>query len=203
MRALLDSDTFCKLAISGLLRESLRLLGTEVSECARLPALPYMLRRGQLRRLFGETACDAILPLAETIPVVPQPTNRWLDVLVPVSDIDPGEAQLLAAAAETTAVLISADKRALRAIKSVPDLPEALAGQIVTVEAVLLALCDFLGVDEVRRKVQALMAIDKVVRACFSPEDADPRKGLRSYQRSLTDEVSPLILWEPQQGGGK
>ena len=45
MRLLIDSDAFCKLAASGLLSDAAALFN---GECGRLPALPHMLRRGQL-----------------------------------------------------------------------------------------------------------------------------------------------------------
>lgn len=201
MRALLDTDAFCKLAVAGLLHDALRLLGTDLQDCGRLPALPHMLRRGRLRIVFGESACDAIIPIAESMPVVGQPTDVWLNKLTPIPAIDPGEAQILAAAAESGIIVVSGDKRALRALKNVAGFAESLTGRIATLDAILLALCDQLGADVARRRVQALMTFDKTVAICFSAENADPRSALVSYYEDLRSDLHPLVLWDPQSGG--
>jgi len=167
-----------------------------------LAALPYMLRRGSLRKVFGEEACEALIPIAEAVPVMAQPSDFWLEKLAPIPAIDPGEAQIFAAAAETGLILVSGDKRALRALKDVAGFADALAGRIVTLEAILIALCESLGPDEVRRRVQTLTASDKVVSVCFSAGSPDPQDALLSYQQSLATEIHPLVLWDPRQGGG-
>ena len=195
---LIDTDAFCKLGIGGLLPSAADLLGTHLSECGRLPALLYMLRRGRLRKAYGAEACDALVPLASIMPAARQPSDAWLGKLVPVQAIDPGEAQIFAAAAEDGALVVSGDKRALRALKDVSGFPDALAGRIVVLEAILLALCDHLGQEAVRQRVSALGALDKVVQVCFSAENADPRAGLLSYYQSAATELRPLVLWVPQ-----
>lgn len=45
MNLLIDTDAFCKLAVSDLLREAVRVLGVELRECGRLAALPQRARR--------------------------------------------------------------------------------------------------------------------------------------------------------------
>lgn len=202
MRALLDTDAFCKLAVAGVLENAVRLLGADLKECGRLAALPYMLRRGRLRKVFGGDVCDALIPVAESVPVAVQPGDLWLDKLTPIPAIDPGEAQIFAAAAEAGLILVSGDKRALRALKEVPGFADALAGRIVTFEGILLVLCGQLGPEEMRHRVQALIASDKMVSVCFSVGNPDPRSALSSYQQSLESELHPLVLWNPRQGGG-
>lgn len=201
MKILVDSDAFCKLAAGGLLDDAIRLLGADLSECGRLPALPYMLRRGRLRRVFGAEICDRLISIVNVVPVVPPPSEEWLDELIRIDTIDPGEAQIFAAAAEHGMFVVSGDKRALRALKDVEGFPPALAGRIILVEAILIALCEDLGSDEVRRRVQPLIGLDQLVQICFSNPGTNPIEGLRSYFNNLTDELVPLILWEPRSGG--
>lgn len=201
MRLLIDTDAFCKLAFGGLLHDAVNLLGADLPECGRLPALPYMLRRGRLRRVFGPEACDQLIPIAGGLPVAVQPGHVWLDKLTPVQDIDPGEAQIYAAAAETGMMVISGDKRALRAIRSIDGFPSALAGRVVVLEAILLALCDRLGSDEIRRRLRALFEWDKVVSICFSAHNQSPPDALSSYYQSLVAELVPLVLWNPRPEG--
>lgn len=143
MRLLLDTDAFCKLGIAGLLDAALAGLGVESSEeCARLGALPHMLRRGKLPRLYGSAQCESLVARAESIPVMPDAPAKWLDLLAAATDVDPGEAQLVAMAAEARASLLTGDKRALRTVASIATLPEALTGRIVSLEAVLLRMCE-------------------------------------------------------------
>jgi len=202
MRLLVDTDAFCKLAVGGVLEDAVRLLGAELKDCGRLPALPHMLRRGRLRKVFGAETCDSLVALADGVPVIVQPGEAWLERLTPIQAIDPGEAQIFAAAAEHGMIVVSGDKRALRALKDVGDFPTALAGRIVVLEAVLLALCDRLGPDELRRRIRSLIAGDQVVKVCFASPESDPRVGLRAYFESLAVEVAPLVLWDPRSRGG-
>lgn len=168
-----------------------------------MPALPHMLRRGRLRTKFGDQISDFLIPIADSIPVIDQPEAHWLDRLTPVQYIDPGEAQLFALAAEKRLAVITGDKRALRALKDVSGFADALAGRIVVLEAMLIALCDRLGPTMVSAQMQPLAAHDSMVRVCFSPSNPDPRGALLSYYQNLVTELVPLKPWNPQQEGRK
>lgn len=197
MKLLVDTDVFCKLGIAGLLTEAVGIFEADLRECGRLRALPHMLRRGSLRNHYGAAACDALIPLAEAMPPVRQPGTVWLDALAPIDAVDPGEVQLFAAAAEFGLVVVSGDKRALRAMKNVSGLSEALQGHVVVLEAILLALCERLGLEELRRRTLPLAASDTMVITCFSSGNPDPRGGLQSYYRDIVADVAPLTLWNP------
>jgi len=203
MKLLIDTDAFCKLAVSDLLREAVRVLGVELTECGRLAALPHMLRRGRLRRRYGEEACESMLQMAGQLPSLPQPTAEWLDPLAAVQAIDPGEALILAAAAESGAMIVSGDKRALEGLKDLEAHRDALAGRIVVLEALLLKLCRDLGTNTVRLRVRPLEGLDRVVRVCFSSQGLEPEEGLLSYFKDLQKAVSPLTLWAPHTGAGR
>ena len=197
---LIDTDVFCKLTVSGILPETIGLFNVGTSECARLAALRYMLQRGRLRRLYGDQASDEMIPIAEQIPIVTQPSITWLDKLARNKAIDVGEAQLFASAAETGILVITGDKRALRALKSIADFPPALSSRIIIFEALLIALCDKYGPDVIRRKIQPLITSDNMVKSCFSPGNNDPLNCLLSYFRNLEAELDPLVLWNPRLG---
>lgn len=201
MRILIDTDAFCKLSIGGVLADFIDILGETIEDCGRLPALPHMLKRGRLLKLFGPDACNKILPIAESLPVIAQPSDDWLEKLRPYDAIDPGEAQIFAVAAEFHMLVVSGDKRALRELKQIEKLRNKLNGRIVVMEAALLVLCESLGVDEVRERVQPLRRTDQVAKVCFSSPRSDPRDGLRSYFDSLVRELDPLVLWSPRSGG--
>jgi hypothetical protein len=201
-RLLVDTDIFCKLGIAGLLEQAIGLFGIPLAECGCLPALPHMLRRGRLPKVFGAEACGKLIPLAESLSATALPTTPSLERLVGVDRIDVGEAQLLAIVADLDALMLTGDKRALAAVAQLPDYPQLLAGKIVTLEAVLLSLCMTVGNDAVRLAVQQIIATDVMVRVCFSSASADPRDGLRSYITTLKRDVAPLQLWEPVEENG-
>ena len=201
MKLLVDTDVFCKLQVAGLLSDAVGLLAARMDDCGRLPALPHMLRKGRLRKLYGADVCDSLIPVAEAVPVIPQPSDLWLDKLIPIEGIDVGEAQLFAAAAEGGLTVVSGDKRALRALREVEGFPSALAGRIVVLEAVLLALCDHLGADAVGERIAPRAADDKMVQVCFSSGNPNPQEALLSYYNHLAAELAPLVLWDPRAGG--
>ena len=195
MRLLIDSDAFCKLAASDLLSDAVSLFHAELHECGRLPALPYMLRRGGLRRTYGAAVCERLISLAEALPPVEHEATPWLERLAPIPSIDPGEAVLFSVAADLRLPVISGDVRSLRALKRLNGFPEALGGRVVVLEAVLLALCAELGTAAVRAKIASGRLADIVMRICFSPEVREPEVGLSSYLRDRRAELAPLVLW--------
>ena len=202
MQLLIDSDVFAKLGVSGLLVPLLEVLDVTLDDCGRLPALPYMLRRGGLPRLYGQEACDALQEIANAIGLAPQASPLWLQRLTTVPQVDAGEAQLLASAAEYSLLFITGDKRALVAIARIADFAEALAGRIITVEGALLFLCIRLGDDAVRVALGPLLSKDRALRICFSQGNAEPRAALVSYFECLQREVAPLVLWNPREEEG-
>lgn len=198
MKLLFDTDAFCKLGIASLLEDAAHIFGATLQECGRLYALPFMLRKGGLRKLYGEPACDALIPVANAIPVVPQPSDIWLEKLTAVEEIDPGEAQIVSVAAEQGQPFVSGDKRALKALKGIGDFVPALERRVVVIEAVLLTLCDRIGQGEMRRRVAPLAMVDRTVDICFSSGNQDPSTALLSYYRALEGELAPLRLWNPR-----
>jgi hypothetical protein len=198
MKLLFDTDAFCKLGIASLLQDVAQIFGAQLQECGRLYALPFMLRKGRLRSLFGGSACDALIPVADVIPVMPDPSVAWLEKLTAIEAIDPGEAQVFSVAAERGHPLLSGDKRALIALKNIGDFITVLDGRVVILEAVLLALCDRLGQEEMRLRVAPLAAVDRMVAVCFSSGNPDPSTALMSYYQALEGELVPLRLWNPR-----
>ncbi len=201
MSVLIDSDAFCKLGASDLLADALKILGFRMSDCSRLPALTFMLKKGKLFQAYGESICTSLLAIAENIPPIPEPDPTLIDPIVSHSNIDPGEAFLFAQAAQEQSIVITGDKKALKALKNIDGLPNALAGRIVVMEAILINLCELLGNEDVKRRMSPLIHLDITLSICFSDGNPEPIECLRSYYRSLTLEVDPLQLWEPSMGG--
>lgn len=198
MKLLFDTDAFCKLGIASLLEGTAHIFGATLQECGRLPALPRMLRKGGLRKHYGGSVCDALIPVANALPVMANPAVTWLEKLTAVAAIDPGEAQIISVAAEQGQPFVTGDKRALKALKGIADFVPALEGRVVVVEAVLLALCDRIGQEEMRRRMASLAIADRMVDVCFSSGNPDPSSALLSYYQALERELAPLRLWNPR-----
>lgn len=197
MRLLSDTDAFCKLSAIGLFKDAAKLLGGVPAEVARLPALPHMLRRGRgLRKQLGDALADSLAPLADAQPEIPTAPTDVAALLTGKNNIDVGEVQLLALAASDTLLLVSGDKRALLAVSKIAEVVPMLAGKVVCLEAMMLALCNSLGVDAVRAAVAPHRQIDKVFQICFS-DGGTPVECLGSYMRELQESVKPLVLWSP------
>ena len=77
------------------------------------------------------------------------------------------------------------------------NIANALAGRIVVLEAILIALCTRLGPTAVSAQMQPLLTHDSVIRVCFSSGNPDPRDALLSYYQNLVTELDPLVLWQP------
>ncbi|MDQ3366484.1 MAG: hypothetical protein M3680_13745 [Myxococcota bacterium] len=200
-RLLVDTDAFMKLGSIGVLEHAAELFDVSLEACERLPALPTMLRRGGVFKRYGPEVCARLVPLADTMSVATQPPVAWAARLAGVPHIDPGEVQLLALVAAEGAFLTTADKRALIAVSKVEGMAEALAGRIVSLEAVMLALCARLGTAQVGSLVRprVLDANDQLLKISFSEGNPTPEVGLRSYFTRLQRDVAPLTLWQPPQ----
>lgn len=167
MKLLFDTDAFCKLGIANLLHDVAQIFDATLQECGRLYALPYMLRKGALRKLYGGPTCDALISVVNGMPAFPDPNVTWLEKVTGVVDIDPGEAQIFALAAEHARPFVSGDKRALKALKEIKEFVPALQGRVITLEAVLLTLCDTIGQDHMRQRVLPLIGLDRMIAVCL------------------------------------
>ena len=195
LRLVIDTDAYCKLGAADLLAEAVHTFGATISDCGRLPALPYMLRKGSLRTALGDDISDYLASLSQTMPPVPEPSHQWLGAIARVHTIDPGEAQLIAASADYGLLVITGDKRALTSIREVSALPEALDKHMVSLEAILIQLYHRLGLERLRDKIGPLMQLDSTARACFL--SSSPQDGLWSYFTDLEQQALPLRLWRP------
>ena len=196
MNVLVDSDVFCKLALANLLEPALEILGYNLRACRLLPALTHMLKRGRLVEAYGPKCCAKLESIARVVSTLTAPQSKWLDCLAPLPEIDPGEAQLFAKAADDGLTVMTGDKKAVQALKTVPDLAAALCGRVVVLEAILSSLCLYLGVNEVRRSIVPLMNHDIMLRVCFSKVNPSPTTALASYFSDLSDSARPLVLWK-------
>lgn len=200
MRLLVDSDIFCKLVAAGLFEDAAKLVGGDAPTVECLAALPHMLRKGRLRKQLGDEAADSMLKIAEALPVVPAPPSQMASLLTGRDDVDPGEVHLLSVAANEDVLLLTGDKRALKAVSSEPFIVSKLTGKVVSFEAILLALVHSKGDAFVRKRLRERLSTEKMVVSCFSDGNPSSASCLESYFKDLRQTVQPLILWAPEGG---
>lgn len=196
-RLLVDSDAFWKLGSGDALSEFAAHLGIQPPDCARLPALPHQLERGRLHRKLGADRCMRLRVAAAAMRPAPAAPSRWMDLLVGVPDVDPGEAQLYALAAEHGAYVLTGDKRSVSAIRAVPEVASAVAHRVILPEPALFTLCLVKGEDWVRRAIQDVRELDQMLQVCFSDGCRSPGVSLSSYIRHDMTEFHPIALWTP------
>lgn len=199
MVVLFDTDAFCKLGAAGLLEPVAERLGSQLADCARLPALPHQLQRGAIRKRYGDVICDGLKPFASSVAVIPAPSPTTLELFRNIPNVDPGEAQLLALCIERGDILVTSDKRALRAVAAVPELAGRLAGKVVLLEAILLELCSLKGEAHVRTNCAPAVGFDAMFAVCFSSGNLDVVGSLRTYLDESRRTFAPIELWDGEE----
>lgn len=195
MRLLLDTDAFVKLGCGGIVGDLAAALGTDLAGCRRLPALPYMLRRGRLAARLGCARCRDLLALVGQVRAAPAPDPLWLDRMSSIPSLDPGEVHLLAVAAcaPKGVLLACGDKRAMAALPRVCGLCRALAGRLVTLEMATIMVCEAIGLDQLLTRMTNALDLDTTLAVCLRSGDA--LAGLRSYHRDLVASSQPSVFY--------
>lgn len=200
MAVLFDTDAFCKLGATGLLEAVAERLGSRLAECARLPALPHQLQRGGIRKRYGDVICEGLKPIASSLAAIPDPSVTTLELFRTIPNVDPGEARLLALCIERGDILVTGDKRALSAVAAAaPELAGRLAGKVVLLEAILLALCSINGEAHVRTSCAAAVGFDAMFAVCFSSGNLNVTESLRAYLDDSRRTCSPIDLWDGEE----
>lgn len=204
MKIFLDNDIIIKLASLDLLDLFSSLLRDEDAGVACLASLPYRLARKPLEahaqtRVVGFVSSCRKLDRAYLAELEIDLDNQ--ELLYTCPGIDAGEAQLLSAAlAEPDAVVLTGDKRCLKALcqssVTMPLVPK-LQGRVLILEQVMIIMISTFGFDDV--KVRALSGVhcDTAIRASFGSglkaEEGNVISTLQSYVREI-DNCCPGIL---------
>ncbi|HZF31074.1 MAG TPA: hypothetical protein VE907_18310 [Gammaproteobacteria bacterium] len=128
---------------------------------------------------------------------MPEASPALLDSMNSIEDLDVGEAELFAVAAERKLRVITADKRAVRAVANVPEIQTRLDGLVVTLEALMLGLTTSLGDAQLRACGKQMAAYDQMARAVFSSSSTPLKEALGSYLASYEGDSKPMQLWKP------
>lgn len=195
-----DTDYLTKVEHWDLAPDALAVFGKTREESYRLPAAVHQLRRGRLMKRFAGDASRMIANIEKYKVFSDDAPAEWLNKMTGVEAIDPGEAEFLARVADgETLILATGDKRCLQQICNVDGLTAAIARRVVTLDGMLLHLCETKGVGYVRELVTPKAHADGTALLVFSPyaSDESVTEGLRSFHSSLLRDTG-LTLWSPE-----
>lgn len=200
MIVLADNDIILKLAQCDLLDSLNVLLGVEVKDIlipttARFQLMPKTGSKALLKCGNEETVAriGRFLKIAQDVPVIGD-----LDLLLRLADIpniDSGEQQLFAATSNGSALLITGDKRALRAVMlhqaAIPTVYDGLLGNVMTFESALLLGLYSYGFPVMKQKLLACPKPDGMLQLVLRQDMTET--ALSDCLVSYTNEFSMFL----------
>lgn len=188
MIVLSDNDILFKLAHCDLLPLLPDFLGVDAKEIYILPSCIFKLRRvlkadaPVLARI--ESFCASATTVTEDAV-----DSETLTTLIDTG-ADPGEALLAATVSRIPdALLVTGDKRAIRALNKLPDgrLRDALARRIVCFESLVMGMMKTYGFDRLQPHFCAGVKCDALLNMAFGPGRSEEHAlgCLRSYLADL------------------
>jgi hypothetical protein len=199
-----DVDAVCKLANWNILQFLPELITAEWADIATISSLRHRIDQGIKKpdgKLFRSIqAAEVAKSCVALMSPLEAPDSLLLEHLVSVPQIDPGEAILLALAADDPrGVFITGDKRALRALASHPIAPK-FAGKVLCLEQLVEACLKLKGRDWFLSHVCPFREIDKAVSIILGSQcDAaleHLHEGFQSYIAELRVLHAPPLLIE-------
>lgn len=197
---LVDNDIVLKLCALDLMREALDCLKVGGDQVRVLDTAIHKVRSDSTRaskkeafiKRYGDAGITRTLTFLGGSTQVSNYDQRISDRLAEVTNVDPGEAILIAATSATDgARLLTGDKRCLAAFSTAPqcaDIVRTLKGRVLCFEGVLVALYDHLGFAECNRRVMAAMkvaTIDGFLTLAIRDDETHVREALASAVRAV------------------
>jgi hypothetical protein len=201
---LFDSDALSLLAAAGLLPHTLAVLGASETQVYRLESLSHMLRRGRIGKTWTpDTRTEALREVQRIQVWRHQPDAELLNRIIAADGVDDGEALLYASLVEhPTYLLVSGDKRSMRALCEAPDLRDiraAISGRVICLETLLLALIDGHGPVAIGRSFEPVLThvtLRVVFTATNMVKEGACQSAVISYFRELKGHVGEGFLLE-------
>lgn len=201
---LMDNDAALKLARYDLLDSALSTLKCAPTDVRVLHTARYTLlpTKAPLRYCKDPASADRLSAFLKQAQTADQAAvnSEWLDVLLAIPGIDPGEAILFAyGAGEPEAVIVTGDKRAIRALCAAPEATEvaaALAGRVLCIETLFAGLVgqDFAATQtRVRKNGEVDKALTAIFGVAAPATRASVLEGLDSYQNALRAQTGAVL----------
>ncbi|MBP6748060.1 MAG: hypothetical protein KA144_00355 [Xanthomonadaceae bacterium] len=200
MRLLVDNDVLVKAAHWNLIDWVPPVADADWPATAGLEAIKYRARRAD-PKLFRDVGAAALLSdRLERCAQLPEPDPVIVSALQGIPNLDVGEIQLIGVLAATPdAILLTGDKRALRALASPTHVSviDRVGGRILCLEQWLWFVHERLDGKTLADCVRAHAGMDTAARCVVgsreAPSPGHVREGLASYLRDL-DRNAPRTL---------
>lgn len=209
---LMDNDVVMKSCCYGLVDEVLLCVSKSTWSVHVLGVVRYVLQRAITKRkniIDKAGAAERLGHLLDRVELI-EPDDAELSLAAEFEaaaqtlgvELDGGESQLLAVLIRrSAALLLTGDKRAIRAIEPVVQASgylQHVERRVACLEQVILAMIGRHGAEAVRRRVCGEAEVDKSLAVCFSctSDSCNPgaiAEGLASYIRDLR-QASPIAL---------
>lgn len=204
MRLLIDVDALCKCAHWDVLDTLPDTLGFDWHNSSTLTSLKFRATKSQSTpdgKLFhSSTAAFVASSTINKMQSTLDPDIEVLSEIESMAGIDPGEAVLFSAAAKSEDFLVlTGDKRALRALSLAPNSPNVrkLHHKFLCIEMLILRLLDLHGLEWVRNKFCPSKDIDKAVIVILGSRcdatEISVRDGLAAYINELHQDCSIFL----------
>lgn len=199
-RLLVDNDVLIKLAHWGLLDHLPASFGLQWHQVSALASLQFRARRHDAKIFRSPEAADHLSGFLALTGEIPPGDATDISCLQGTVDLDAGEVELIAAClADPNAILISGDKRAMRALVGgcPPEIAARLRGRVVCMEQLLILIARQTSCAIVVQGVLANREMDSAVRAVVAPggcSDAQFFEGMGAYVEHLRTETDVLLL---------
>ena len=203
---LADNDVLLKLAHWGLLDALPSCFGKQWTDVATLESIKHRARRADPKLFEAPEIAKALSAKLETAAELPAPRSEDLSRLQDIVDLDAGEVELISAAlANPGAILITGDKRAMRALArpELADIAAQLAGRLVCLEQLLQRIAATEGAQCVIDGVLLKREKDSGIRAIIGPAGCSHEHlaiGLASYVDDLRKQTGELLQEQPPSG---
>jgi hypothetical protein len=207
MALFIDVDAAVKLAHWDMLSELPRLTQFAWTQCGTVSSLKFRAARSATKadgRLFkSEAAAQSVVAAVQQMQVsIPQIST--VAELQDLPGIDPGEAVLLeaVAAAEPGSRLLTGDRRALKALASLPATHrQRYSGKIWMLEQIVMCSLKAWGLKWVQERICANRSVDTGLALVFGSRCDAPEvsviEGLESYGREMSSLCEPTLLSSP------
>lgn len=205
MKVYLDVDALHKLGAFNALNEVLTVLGVSSAEVWVPGTAKYKLRLKTDAEAVKRHGADTAARLRDFIGLVHEisegPTEDEKRQLEQIQGLDAGELLLIAMAARSDdSLIVTGDKNAMRALASqqrCAQFATRLAGRVICLEQLLVALLDLHGFPWLHGRVSASPATDRGVASIVAPgigaSEANARAGFTSFINHLRGQTGPLL----------
>lgn len=200
----LDNDIIRKLIAFGLFDEAIALLQITKADLRTLTTAKFYFRREQKKqKLHTPEVWTEVMALVESCATISETNDsaeaKQLDQFKEV--IHEGEvALILATRGEIDFLLLSGDKKFMKALALIPDqtIYNRLCGRVICLEQFVLKLIGVKGFRWVKERVLPERDCDGALKACFGSgeqaTEANVSLTLASYIKEVTDAAPNLLM---------